>query len=463
MARSLRGANSGEASGEIDQIAIDYKLKLIAFQDELFQSRKKLQDSDRKMAELQNKLEEYVQNKENQIAEVLFTAHMNVQRIETQTRSHTDYVLLEMEEEMQRKQKELDVLQKKTSNFAAEIQPDTGADMDNQARLQIVQDNIRAFREQIETNEIIDVSPENKKPAKTTKKPAALSEEKEQATKSKKVDKPAEKQELTPPEPIIEEVAKEEPAAPVKKADKTLTGKKRLIVAKKSDKARMEKKQGMADNTGDTSLPTDSDTIAVQEQKNTEKVQTPSKDLAGPDFDAREILGTIQAEPAEPNEMMRLDAFVDARYYNEEKQIKHCALQVTIEVDIPPDNYSVRYSKVSSDVVSNLMHYDNVVLNDVFPFNIIEPNPQNIAMYFYNSLEDMLSLMDLGLHSLTLLELPDLQIKVNTRNKKLDSFLHQEEDILGNIRNSLIPCVESEQEDNTSIKGTLNKILKKRN
>ncbi|MDD4172096.1 MAG: hypothetical protein PHQ94_07645, partial [Syntrophomonas sp.] len=206
--------------------------------------------------------------------------------------------------------------------------------------------------------------------------------------------------------------------------------------------------------------------------KNNEHVPTASQD-SFPEYSRDELQPDFSpdfayyqaANQVEPNEKMRLDAFVDARYYNMvdgHKQMEHHALQVTIEVEVPADNYSVRYTKVSSDVVSTLLNYDNVILNDIFPFNVIEPNPQNIAMYFYSCLDDMLSLMDLNLHTLTVLELPDLQIKLTTRNTKLDSFLHQGEDLLGDIRETLLPCVETEPEEVYPLKGRLNKILKRR-
>jgi len=396
MGKSLHKANQSEANGEMDQISIDYRLKLIAFQDELFQSRKKLQDSDKKMAELQMKLNEYVQNKENQIAEVVFTAHMNAQRIEAQTRSQTEYLILEMEDEMRRKQKELEILQKKTNRFVDDTIPDISGE-DVGVRLQVVQDNIRAFREQIETTKITDDS-----------------------------------------------LVAEKPVQP-------LPTKKRRVV-RKSEKSIVHKEQS-----------------AAAEQVVEIPVEIPDQaeptSIAGNYFDAEYERYQPESQ-AEPNERMRLDAFVDARYHNiiaGQKEMQHHALQVTIEVEVPPDNYSVRYTKVSSDVVSTLLQFDNVILNDIFPFNIIEPNPQNIAVYFYNCLEDMLSMMDLVLHSLTVLELPDLQIQVNTRNTKLDNFLHQGDNDLNSIRQSLIPCVEIESDTNSPLKDTFSRILKKRN
>ena len=445
MGKSVLGVNPNEANSEIDQIAIDYKLKLIAFQDGIFQSRKKLQDSDKRMADLQKKLDEYVRNKENQIAEVIFTAHMNAQRIEAQARSQTEYFILEMEEEIRRKQKEMELLQKKTSRFVNDIRPDDSNDHDNIVHLQIVQNNVDALKEQVETAKTADVPLE-----------------------------------------------KEEQVLTTEKTDQPLASKKRRLVVKKSGQARAKKESAFANEILDSPIETKDQVPAMKAAegpvknidrvssieaaegpvKNNEHVPTASQDRS-PESSQDELLPDYSpdlayyqaANQVEPNEKMRLDAFVDARYYNMvdgHKQMEHHALQVTIEVEVPTDNYSVRYTKVSSDVVSTLLNYDNVILNDIFPFNVIEPNPQNIAMYFYSCLDDMLSLMDLNLHTLTVLELPDLQIKLDTRNTKLDSFLHQGEDLLGDIRETLLPCVETEPEELYPLKGRLNKILKRR-
>ncbi len=499
MGNSLLKADRQEAKGEIDQIAIDYRLKLIAFQDELFQSRKKLQDSDRKMTELQKKLEEYVRNKENQIAEVMFTAHMNTQRIEAQTRSQTEYIILEMEEEMRRKQRELELLQKKTNRFV----DDNLADMDDEdigSRMQIVQDNIRTFREQMETTEISDDLP-NIKPAPTAKI-AELKPEPEQAAKREEkrpehtaaisavtqsaqpaaIIAPASpengKSTQTPqstelvPEQVVQinnadkSSDKQVHAGEAKPGSQPAVPKKRRIVAKKpGKKTKLVKEQAEVPAADVPELKEQAAELSNLDAAMKGQEQEPAADAAANYFEAG--WDSLQAaSQVEPNERMRLDAFVDARYYqivNGQKEMQHHALQVTIAVEVPPDNYSVRYTKVSSDVVATLLQYDNVVLNDIFPFNIIEPNPQNIAMYFFNCLEDMLSMMDLVLHSLVVLELPDLQIQVNSRNTKLDNFLHQGVDAFDSIRDSLIPCVEREPEPISPFKGTIGRILKKRN
>ncbi|HRY12453.1 MAG TPA: hypothetical protein P5309_02670, partial [Syntrophomonadaceae bacterium] len=184
-----------------------------------------------------------------------------------------------------------------------------------------------------------------------------------------------------------------------------------------------------------------------------------------PEPEPEQILVPPAAKQVEINERMQLDAFIDVRYFNDitgTKELYHHALQITIEVDVPADNYSVRYTKVSSDVVSTLMKYDNVVLNDLFPFNFIAPNPNSIATYFFNLLDDMLQIMDLRLHKMTMTEFPDMCIVVDQRNTAFDNMLHKGDDLFEDIRNSLPACVEAEPRESSPIKGTLSKLLKKR-
>jgi 6-pyruvoyl-tetrahydropterin synthase len=45
--------------------------------------------------------------------------------------------------------------------------------------------------------------------------------------------------------------------------------------------------------------------------------------------------------------------------------------------------------------------YENSLLNELHPFNIFQPTAENMAMYFYNRLEDALSELNLGLDSIS--------------------------------------------------------------
>jgi hypothetical protein len=212
------------------------------------------------------------------------------------------------------------------------------------------------------------------------------------------------------------------------------------------------------------------------EEKSLEKL---AEDVGEPAFEGDTVDEAVEEPEPEPvpvvvppaakqieiSERMQLDAFIDVRYFSDStgtKEIYHHALQITVEVNVPSDNYSVRYTKVSSDVVSTLMKYDNVVLNDLYPFNFIAPNPNSIATYFFNLLDDMLQMMDLGLYKMTMTEFPDMSIVVDQRNTAFDNMMHKGNDMFEDIRKTLPACVEIEPKDSSALKGTLSRLLKKK-
>ncbi|MCX5780053.1 MAG: 6-carboxytetrahydropterin synthase [Firmicutes bacterium] len=97
--------------------------------------------------------------------------------------------------------------------------------------------------------------------------------------------------------------------------------------------------------------------------------------------------------------------------------------QVKIEVTVPPPNCQAQYSSVLAALTATLMRFDDVLIDEVFPFTLIEPNMENISMYFYNCLEDNLNLMGLILKQITLLEHTYCEKKVSTRNVEFDALL----------------------------------------
>ncbi len=157
---------------------------------------------------------------------------------------------------------------------------------------------------------------------------------------------------------------------------------------------------------------------------------------------------------------MDLDVFIDSRHSQSFGAVtvpvhKH-RWQVRIIVEEPGEDHAVvRYSKVLSAVTVALQRYDGVILNDVFPFNIIEPTHGNVAMYFFNSLEDTLAIMDLKLVEISLWEDQDLVKQVKRRSHKLDEALRGE-DILTNMRQGLPEQVVTKR---TPIKKRLAKMI----
>lgn len=165
-----------------------------------------------------------------------------------------------------------------------------------------------------------------------------------------------------------------------------------------------------------------------------------------------------QAE--ESNSIMKFNADVEVKYFENSEgssgQIYDHDWQVKVEVEVPLENDNfVGFGKVSSAVMSTLMRYDKIVLNDVYPFNIIEPNPENIAMYFYNCLDDVLSLLDIILKEITFAE-NNMCMKFNKRNTDFDLLLQGGEFFFDDIRDKL--C--SLEEEQTSISLKLGQMFK---
>jgi len=163
---------------------------------------------------------------------------------------------------------------------------------------------------------------------------------------------------------------------------------------------------------------------------------------------------------------MNLDVFVDTRYLvttgEKTGQMQKHSWQVKIDVEVPTDTREfVGYGKVSSAVTSTLLRYDDIVLNDVYPFGIITPNTENIAMYFYNCLQDAVTLMDLRLKEVSIWENQVLIMQVNRRNNSFDDQLQKGDDILQDIRGLLAARDRGEDKPDAVIKGRLGHIFKK--
>jgi hypothetical protein len=95
-------------------------------------------------------------------------------------------------------------------------------------------------------------------------------------------------------------------------------------------------------------------------------------------------------------------------------------------IKIPEDNFQfVPDGDGARDIQSILLRYNQAVLNDMYPFDIVTPSRPNIGMYFYNCLEDNLSTMHLLLREISIWENNSQLLKVNYRNKVLDELLNR--------------------------------------
>jgi len=395
-----------ERQAEKEKIGIEYRLELINFQDQLFQARKKLKVSENKMSALEEKLKDYLRNKENQISEVMFTAHINAQRIEAQTKTQVGFFLREMEKEIENAQKQLDLLEGRLS----------------------------APQPAIPLEEITNTRAEEAPPEVISKPVIEVEDQGIDLVSGLNMVEPAQTDTPAWQEPAAENdlpIAETE-APPPRIRPRIHRNFRRRLGYKAAVKPSGQQ---------------DQENSMVNIFTGTNEEITPHE------------ISRVQQET------IRCDSFVDVRFYTgavQDRVIEHHALYVAAEVFVPASNYSVRYTKVSADIVATLMRYDNVILNDVYPFDIIEPNLTNIAKYFFNCVQDVLALMDLGLQSLTIHELPDFRLDITSRSRDIDRQMHTNEDMLQDIRRDLPDQIHVEPEPSGYLKSRLTQILKKR-
>ncbi len=120
MSIPVFGSNPRGVQTEVDYSGLDQEQQVEALKAEIFQARKKLQESEVRLAELQKKTDEYV-NKERQIAEIMITAQINAQRTEAQARARAEVLLQETEDELRLKQQELELLKMRAQLFKEDI------------------------------------------------------------------------------------------------------------------------------------------------------------------------------------------------------------------------------------------------------------------------------------------------------------------------------------------------------
>ncbi len=146
-------------------------------------------------------------------------------------------------------------------------------------------------------------------------------------------------------------------------------------------------------------------------------------------------------EQRDHSRIMYLDAFLDTRHFHFvdpwNKQVHGHRWQVKVQVEAPEGPaQEIGYSNVLAAVTATLMRYDKVLLNEVFPFDHIDPSHENIAGYFFNCLEDTVAIKGLRLVEVSLWEKQALVLQMHARNEDIDTLLRGE-DILKRMRESL--------------------------
>lgn len=120
MGIPMFGNDPRELKTEEDKGGMDQVTQSEALKTEIIMARKKLQEAEARMLELQKKLDEFV-NKERQIAEIMIIAQINAQRTEAQARARAEVLLQEKDEELRLKQQELELLKLKAQQFKEDI------------------------------------------------------------------------------------------------------------------------------------------------------------------------------------------------------------------------------------------------------------------------------------------------------------------------------------------------------
>lgn len=127
-----------------------------------------------------------------------------------------------------------------------------------------------------------------------------------------------------------------------------------------------------------------------------------------------------QAEQVTSYVTMKIVAFLNARHYmvfadNKGKTHGHSwQLQAEARVPVKYDSF-IKFEDLDKLLNKLLAPYQRNVLNDVFPFDIIEPLTENISVYFFNSLADALENLDVDLVRLTVWENPTRGIEITER------------------------------------------------
>lgn len=124
---------------------------------------------------------------------------------------------------------------------------------------------------------------------------------------------------------------------------------------------------------------------------------------------------------------MKMVFFVNARHFvtfgDNSGPVHAHSWRLEFQIMIPRGkNDVVEFSMVSEALTKAIQPFQNIILNNIYPFNQVQPTTENIAMYCFNLAQDTLLELDLDLNVLTLWETPTRGIHVNSRNPQFDSL-----------------------------------------
>ncbi len=135
---------------------------------------------------------------------------------------------------------------------------------------------------------------------------------------------------------------------------------------------------------------------------------------------------------------IQLFTFLNASHYvafaEKAGPIHSHSWQIRLKVDIPSsESETIPFTTLTECINSVFTAYEGKVLNELRPFNILQPTTENMAMYFYNRLEDALAELKLGLDSISLWETPLRGIEVSKRNNAFDLLLGSSKENVENL------------------------------
>lgn len=150
-----------------------------------------------------------------------------------------------------------------------------------------------------------------------------------------------------------------------------------------------------------------------------------NEDGTQPAFPADQYLKSSRASSDDSIYNMKLVSFINARHFvtfgGKAGPVHAHSWQVEVEVEVPRViGDTIEFTKVFKAVTGALAVYENTILNQVHPFNLIQPTTENIAMYAYNRVDEVLTAMRLELVQLNLWETPTRGINVTNHNLLLD-------------------------------------------
>ncbi|MEW5920721.1 MAG: 6-pyruvoyl-tetrahydropterin synthase-related protein [Bacillota bacterium] len=143
--------------------------------------------------------------------------------------------------------------------------------------------------------------------------------------------------------------------------------------------------------------------------------------------------GIIPAEQAEgflvdsSAYTIQLVSFLNARHYvvfGEKQGPVHAhSWQVHIKIKIPAEkSEQIPFANIMEAINSVITCYEKTVLNEQYPFNIVQPTTENMAMVFFNRFEDIFRDFGLVLGNLAVWETPTKGIEVTRRNPEFDNI-----------------------------------------